>query len=100
MSDLPGGRFHDPGNGGGLRLPVTRVALEAGAPLRGQGVIAAAAIVLGLAPFALDVAVALETAESREQGAGVHLEDALADLLQPHADAVAVHRLERQRLQD
>ena len=51
-------------------------------------------------PFAVDQPVALQAAQRREQRSGVDLEHALADLFEADADAVAVHRLERERLQN
>ncbi len=72
-----------------------------GAPAGGgQRVVFRAPVVLGRAPLALDQAVALETAEGGEERPGVDLERAVADLLEAHADAVAVHRLERQRFEN
>ena len=72
-----------------LARPVVRERVVLGAP-----------VVLGDAPLAADQTVALEAAQGREERPGVDLEHALADLLEADADAVAVHRLQRQRLQD
>ena len=51
-------------------------------------------------PLAGDEPVALEPAERRKKGTRIDLEHAFADLFEPHADAVSMHRFERQRLQN
>src|SRR6185437_6306019 len=71
-----------------------------GAAAAGEGVVLRAAVVLGGAPFAFDEAIAIEAAKGREQRAGVHAEDAAADLLDAEGDAVAMERLEGERLED
>ncbi len=56
--------------------------------------------VLGLAPFGVEPAGALEPLQRRQQRSGVDLEDAARDLLDTPRDAEAVHRLEAERLED
>jgi hypothetical protein len=68
--------------------------------LRSSARHAAAPVVLGRPPVALDQAIALETAQRGKEGAGIDPEHAAADLLEPHADAEPVHRIERQGLQN
>ena len=69
-------------------------------PSRGQLVVLRPAVVLGRLPLAGDQPVALQTPQGGEQRSGVHLKHAFADLLEAYTDAVPVHRLERERLQD
>jgi hypothetical protein len=83
-----------------LGLPVALLRLEARAARSRQRVPFRAPVVLGRAPLALDQPVALEPAERREQRTRVNLEHPVADLLDADADAVAVHRLEVERLED
>src|SRR5258708_19040168 len=101
--DIPGllrFRLENSCNGGRLPRPFARLALELFAPERRQDVILRAPVVLRVPPFALEPAGPLQPAERRKQRSRVHLEDALADLLDTHRYPVAVHRFQFQCFQD
>ena len=69
-------------------------------PCGGEGVVLRAAIVLGDPPVPRDQPVPFQPSQRREERPGVDLKGAPADLFEAYADAVAVERFERQRLQD
>src|SRR6185503_19266346 len=74
--------------------------LELAAARARQRVVLRAPGVRRIAPFGVEPAGTLEALQRGEEGAGIHLEHAARDLLDPPADAEAVQRPEAQRLED
>src|SRR5687768_505143 len=85
---------------GGEAAPALQLRAEGAAAGGGDLVVAGAPVVVARAPRAGDQAVLLEALERRVEGALVHLQHAVGDLLDALADPPAVHGLERERLQD
>src|SRR6185503_3820629 len=81
-------------------LPFACGLRESTTPGGGERVILRSPVVLGGGRLSLDKAVTLAPTESGEKRAGVDLEGAVADLLEAHADAVAVHGLESEGFED
>src|SRR6185503_1513758 len=81
-------------------LPLFELIAKLAATAGGDRVVARAAVVLGRPPDALDVAAMLEALERRIERSLIDVETSARHLLNPDADAPAVHRLERQRLED
>jgi len=96
----PTSRFEDERHGRGEALPFVDLFAERLAPFFGQRVVARAPIVLGGLPFTLDPAVVLETLQGGVDRALVDVEPPLGELLDAQSDPPAVHRLQRERLQD
>src|SRR4051812_33459469 len=94
------GRFHNPGDGGDLSVPLFCFALEFAVALLGENVVFSPSVIFCGPPLALNPSRMLQTAKGRKEGAWVHLEYALTDLLKPKADAVPVHRFQIESLQD
>jgi hypothetical protein len=92
--------FEDAGDGGELAAPLLGLFLEGLAAAFGEEVVLGAAIVFAGSPLGLDAGGALEAGEGGEEGAGVYAEDAVAGLLDAQGDAVAVHGLEGEGLED
>src|SRR6202012_5462615 len=65
-----------------------------------QRVILRATVILRGAPLALDQPGAFQPLECRKKRAGIHLEYALADLINALGNAPAMHGLKRQSFQD
>src|SRR6185436_5862638 len=99
---LPGTHLllDDQADGLGEPLPLVELTGELAAPSGGDRVIAGAAVVLGRPPGAVDVTAVLEPLERRVERSLIDVEAPLGHLLDPGADAPAVHGLERQRLED
>src|SRR5688572_24724374 len=79
----------------GEALPLVDLEAERAPSLSSDGIVACAAVVLGGLPVALDVALVLEALEGGVEGALVHIEPPLGELLDAFTEAPAVHRLER-----
>jgi hypothetical protein len=92
--------FEDAGDGGELAAPLVGFFFEGLAAAVGEEVVLGAAIVLGGTPLGLDAGGAFEAGEGGEERAGVDAEDAVADLLDPQGDAIAVHGLEGEGFED
>src|SRR5580700_2267073 len=92
--------FENAVDGGGLAAPLLAFFAEGFAAAFGEHVIAGAAIVFRGAPLAFDAAGALHAAERGQKRAGIDAENAAADLLDAESDAVAVHGLEVEGLED
>src|SRR5258708_37672091 len=86
----------------GRRLPgpFASLTFELFPSQRRQQVILRAPVVFRVPPFALEPAGPLQPAECRKQRSRIHLEDALADLLDAHGYPIAVHGFQFQRFQD
>src|SRR3979490_2574623 len=65
-----------------------------------QGIIACAPVVLGRSPVALHAASAFHATQRGQQRPRIYAKGAVADLLDPQRDTVAMHRRQSQRLQD
>src|SRR6185437_8801852 len=85
---------------GRAALPVGRLHLELLPAGAREPIVSGPARVFGLPPLGVEPAGAFESLEGGEQGAGIDPEHPARDLLDAAADAVAVHRLETQRLED
>jgi hypothetical protein len=94
------GRAEDGFEAGGEAAPVLELRAERATPGGGQAVVARPPIVVGGAPLARDQPLLLQPLERGVEGALVDLEHPVGDLLHALADAPAVHRLERERLED
>src|SRR5688500_8687524 len=85
---------------GGEAAPALQLRAEGAAAGGGDLVVAGAPVVVGRPPRARDEAVLLQPLERRVEGALVHLEHAVGDLLDALADPPAVQRGEGERLED
>ena len=99
-SDLAGQGDENVRNGFDHVAPTRGFPLETGVAARCQVVKLGAPVVFGGPPLGLDEAPMLEPLEGGVEGALVHVEHALRQLLDPLADAPAVHRLQAQGLED
>jgi hypothetical protein len=84
----------------GETLPLVDFMAELAAPSGGDGVVAGAAVVLGRPPGAFDVTAMLEPLKRRVERSLIDVEASSGHLLNAGANAPAVHRLERQGLED
>src|SRR5579862_1301037 len=92
--------FEDAGDGGDLAMPLLRFGLQSFASFRSQQIVPGTAVVLCGSPLGFDVSGTFHAAERREQGTGIHAENAAADLLDAQGYSIAVHRLKSQGLED
>src|SRR5215831_4924275 len=92
--------FQDAANRGGLSGPLGCLAFELCAAARSERVVLCAPVIFGGLPHGLDPAGPFESAEGGEERSGIDFENVAADLLDALGDAVAMHRLERERLQN
>src|SRR5262249_38541583 len=80
--------------------PFALLFLELRASLFRERVVFGAAVVLSRPPFGIDEATSLEPLEGEHERARIHLEHALADLLDALGDSESVHWLKAQALED
>src|SRR5687767_4483728 len=85
---------------GGESLPAFDFSPQRTAAGRRDPVVASLAVVVGNPPFARNQAVFLKTLKGRIERALIHRELPVGHLLHPLTDAPAVHRRQRERLQD
>src|SRR5580693_8151901 len=90
--------FENAVDGRDLTAPLPALLLESFSAPLGQGVIFGTAIVFSSAPLGFDPSHAHHAAQRGQKRSGIDAKDAIADLLDPQSDAVAVHRLQGERL--
>src|SRR6185437_2099638 len=94
------GRLQDGFDGGDIATPAGGLRTK-GSPARGgEAVVLGLAVVLGGAPLTVDPALDFEALQGGVERALVHVQDAGRKLLDPLADAPAMHGLEREGLED
>src|SRR5258705_6850801 len=99
-AEVPSLCLEDAVDGGDLAPPLFGLALEGLAPFFSQAIIASAPVVLGRSPLALHAASAFHATQRGQQRPRIYAKGAVADLLDPQRDTVAMHRRQSQRLQD
>src|SRR5205823_4642515 len=92
--------LQDEFHGGGEAFPFVHLVAECATSLPCDGVVPRATVVLGVLPIALDVAAKLEALERWIERALIDVEASARDLSDAEADPPAVHRLERECLED
>src|SRR5215813_15321021 len=100
IAALRSDRAHDRGDRRGETLPLRRFLVERAAAGARERVVLRAAIVVALRPLRGDPAVLLELVERRVQRALADLEHLARHLADALRDGPAVHRLERDHLED
>ena len=92
--------LEDPRDGVGHPRPVLAFLGELAAAVAREPVVLGLAVVLRRVPFRVDPALLLQPVKRRVERALIDAQHVARDLLDALRDAPAVHRLERERLQD